>query len=263
MLVLPIINRNRIMNVEIKLKSAQKVKQNVRYDDIKPSDIIIKGINYQDSIYNEANTKLEDITEFIRNNNVISKSDYFVSTKEYSNSDNYDIYQVVNPSKKITKELDRLYASVILDMKNEIPNIKKSRYIDFKKLGIADNITEERLIKLKEVATTTNRNYRKTLEENELLDLIELLEFLNLFECHVIESSSIKLEDFEKMLDVFNKINTRDTKSLNNYYNIALNNKKIYSLISKLYNIVYNDSMNWIHSSNKVKTKISSEGKVA
>ena len=44
MLVLPIINRNRILNVEVNLKNAVKVSDEFYTKDIRPSDIVVNGI---------------------------------------------------------------------------------------------------------------------------------------------------------------------------------------------------------------------------
>ena len=52
MLILPMINRNRVMNVELSLKDALKVKEGVHYDDAEESDIIVNNEKFSDSLFN-------------------------------------------------------------------------------------------------------------------------------------------------------------------------------------------------------------------
>ncbi len=258
MLVLPIINRGRVLNVSVKLKNAKKARHSVRIDDIKPSDIIIIGqnrTNYKDSSYKN-NKNYEDITAFIRNNNRLNKNDYLVTTKEEPNSNNYDVYQIDNPPERVSSGWDKLYGQAIVDMKEENPHIIKGRYINLKSLGIADGITEDKLNRLEFIANNTNGNYKKTLEKHDLDGLIDILNFLDYFECEVIKTSSIKQEDFEKTINLLTPTYSKDAKSLNNYYDLAISNKEVYSKLSRLYNIVYKEPLNWIQSSkNKVKVK--------
>ena len=267
MLVLPIINRGRILNVKIELADAKKIKENINIDGIKESDIIITGptgTNLKDSSYNNKNVSPEEITEFIRNNNKMSKTGFMVTTKTRSDSNTYDIYGIPNPPKKVSNGLDRLYGSMILDLKNEIPRTpSKVRYVDFEKMNIFDTITEEKLEKLELIAQNLNSNYQNELNNNNLNDLIETLEFLKLFNCEVIESSSIKLDKYIDVMNFFYTINNKDSKNINNYYKTAFLNKRNYSNLSKLYNIVYKDSLNWIQSKNKIKVKMQDKRKAA
>ena len=46
MLVLPIVNRNRILNVRVSIKDASKVRTGVRLDNTMPSDIIVNGRSF-------------------------------------------------------------------------------------------------------------------------------------------------------------------------------------------------------------------------
>ena len=140
-----------------------------------------------------------------------------------------------------------------------MPDNIKGHYIDFSKLGITKNITKEKLKTLKDIADHSDpKDYKREIEENDLDDLIIELEFLlNEFDLTIIPESTMKLEYFDKLLDIFSNIKSRDYKALKNYKQIADNNKECYSKISKLYNIVYNDSLNWIHKETpKEKAKV-------
>ena len=56
------------------------------------------------------------------------------------------------------------------------------------------------------------------------------------------------------------KINYKDTKSLRNYYNMALANRDIYGKMSYVSKMVYDRSLNLIQSSSqKNKSKVKSE----
>lgn len=256
MLVLPIVNRDRILNVKVYLKTAKKIKKSVKYDDVQASDIVVNNTIFSQSSYHNEKVTANNIMKFIRNSSVMNKGTFFVSTKEEDDSDFYDVYEIDYPGAKVTDGLDNLFGSVILDLKNKIPDREKGKYVDFERLGITDHITEEKLEKLSFIANHVDENYHKAIIDNGLESMIQTLSFLELFDCVVIEKSSIKLEDFQKILNVLNNIHSKDSKTLNNYLNIALANQEAYSKLSKLYNIVYNDSLRWIHSSkDKVKVK--------
>lgn len=258
MLVIPIVNRDRILNAKFRLKYCRKIKEKVKFDDINASDIVVNNVSFSMSGYQESQISASVIMKFIRNHSIMNKSSFFVSTKKYADSDFYDIYEIDYPLNKITDGLDGLIGSVILDLKNKIPSREKGRYIDFEKMGITDHITDEKLEKIFFIANHVSDHYREVIVENDLEDMIDTLKFLNLFDCEVIDKSSIKVEDFQRILKFLSTINSKDFRSLSNYYDIALANQEAYSKISRLYNIVYNDSLNWIKSNkDKVKVKTS------
>lgn len=253
MLIMPIINKDRILNVELRLKKAKKIKTKVHFSDIAPSDIIVNYSSFLQSSYNIKNQKLAKIPEFIRYHGHSSKSDFYISTKEETNSPYYDLYQVAFPPSKITEGLDNFYGSLILDLKSETPNNIKGRYLDLKKIKVTEHITEERLAKLANILE--NYTSQKRITDNDLEDLIETLEFLDLVDCRIIAGTSIDIKDFQKVYNCLAYTNTQEARDINNYYNIARNNQEAYSKLSKLYNIVHNDSLNWIRNDNKVMIK--------
>lgn len=256
MLILPIVNRDRIMNVRISLKNVQKIKTSVKYDDIQASDLLVNYSSFSSSSYNTGKMDPGNIMSFIRNHSIREKRSFFVSTKEEDWSNLYDVYEIEYPGEKITEGLDKLFGCAILDLKERIPNRVKGKYVDFGALGITNHITDEDLDKLEYIAKNVTDNYNQVIKENNLGSLIDTLNFLNLFDCEVIEKSTVKLDIYKKNLEVFNAIHSRDAKRLNYYLEMALSNQEVYSRLSRLYNIVYNDSLNWIHSSkDKVKVK--------
>ena len=43
MLILPIVNRNRILKIHVTLKNAEKVRRGVNFSDAKESEVIVNG----------------------------------------------------------------------------------------------------------------------------------------------------------------------------------------------------------------------------
>ncbi len=255
MLILPIINRNRIFNVEVRLKTAKKCNDYKFKSEFGPNNIYSFNKDFNSSSYNTKDSLSSSITDFIRNSDILYKRRFYVTSRE--NSDNFfDTYTVEYPKIKVNKGLDNLYGEAVNDLRNSVPGSFKGHYVDFAKLGITSHITPERLNTLDSIAKNEKpSNYQNAIYENDLEDLLETLNFLSLFDLEVIPKSSIKLEDFQSVAMSINKLNTKDSKMFRNYYTMALNNKECYSLISRLYNIVYNDSLNWIHNDKRSVNK--------
>lgn len=257
MLILPIVNRNRILNVKISLKNADKIKTKVKLDDTNESEIIVEGVKYSTSIYNVHDASESLVVDFIRNSAIRSKDNYLITTRESSDSTCYDVYSVCQPPKKVTKELDDLYGSVVTDMRKEIPDMNKGRYISFEKLGIAKHLTDEKIAMLQTIVREVPDHNRWPIlfKEAGIADLQETLDFVNAFECTIISDTTIPENTIQDTLKAFEKLNTKDYKNLSNYYKMALSNKDIYNKLLYLNKIIYNKPLNLIHS-NKEKQKI-------
>ena len=80
MLVLPIVNRNRILNVCVSIKDASKVRSGVKLDNTMPSDIIVNGRSFLVSSFSESSDN-KSIIDFIRANSILYKRDVVVTTK--------------------------------------------------------------------------------------------------------------------------------------------------------------------------------------
>lgn len=260
MVAMPIINKGRIMNIRIGLKDVDKVNRKVNYRNIQPSDIIGATNTFMNSSFNTKYQEASDVTEFIRIANIHNSTDVLISTKFYRDFSAYDLYQVSPISlKKVTTGLDNLYGSLILDLKNEIPDSSKGKNIDLEKLGVTKHITDEKLDLLQTIASDIKdgnvTHLQKALNENGLGDLIETLEFIKLFHCEVIPKTSVSIDIFLKVLNCVNAVNSKEARELNNFYRMAVNNMHAYSRLSRLHNIVYGDSFDWIHT-NKDKTMV-------
>lgn len=252
MLIIPIINKNEIISVQIEINTITKVHKKVNLASIKPNDIVVSEYSFLDSVFNIKNQDAKNIVEFIRNISIHNQDDFFISTKFSSTSPHYDLYQIEKPPKKVTNGLDKLYGSVLLDLKNEIPENTKGKYIDLEKMGVVEHITDEKLELLEYMATALSRgkenNYQKMIVENNLEDLLGTLEFIQIFNCRVIREASIDVESYERVLTSMKSVNSKEGKDLSNLYDMAKNNKEAYDKIAKLYSIVYNEPLKWIHS---------------
>ena len=141
MIILPIINKGRVMFAEVTLKDAQKIHSGVVFEGMQESDVIVNQQPYSESSYLH-DKEDSSVVSFIRNSSLISQNDFMVSTREGRES-KYDVYQVKQPPKFVNKALDNLYASVITDMRKELPGTKKGRYISLDKLGLDDELSDE------------------------------------------------------------------------------------------------------------------------
>ena len=81
MLVLPIVNRNRVMNVQVSLKDAEKLHNSVVLENTKESDVIVNQHNFLDSSY-EQDKEDNSVVNFIRNTSLISQNDFLVTTRK-------------------------------------------------------------------------------------------------------------------------------------------------------------------------------------
>ena len=61
MLVFPIVNNRHVMNVELRLKGVEKIRQGVRIDDTKESEIIVNNERYSKSIYYDSKDTTKEV----------------------------------------------------------------------------------------------------------------------------------------------------------------------------------------------------------
>ena len=88
MLVLPIINRNRILNVEVNLKNAVKVSDEFYTKDIRPSDIVVNGNSYYEylNLKHLTTSTTSSVMEFVRLSSKSGTKSILVSTKTDDNN---------------------------------------------------------------------------------------------------------------------------------------------------------------------------------
>lgn len=249
MLVLPIVNRGRIMHVKISLKDAEKIHNSVILEGTKESDVIVNQQPFSESSYLH-DKEDSSVVNFIRNTSLISHNDFLVTTREESESNRYDVYQVKQPPKFINTALDNLYASAITDMRKEIPNVKKGRYVSFEKLGLGDHLTDEKLSRLQQIVRTERNTSRwpQLFEQAGIADIPRTLEFLNHFDCTIISDTTIPEETIQTSIAAMEPLNTQEYRNLKKYYQMAQSNQDVYSRLSVAYHSIYNQPYRLIMS---------------
>lgn len=262
MLVLPIVNRNRVMNVKISLKGAQKIHSGVILENIKESDVIVNQHNFLDSSY-KADSEDNSVVNFIRNTSLISRNDFLVTTREEVESNRYDVYQIKQPPKFINPALDNLYASVITDMRKEIPNVKRGRYLSFEKLGFKRCLTDEKIARLQQIIRTESDRsvWPKLFEKAGISDLSQTLEFLDNFNCTIISDTTLPEATLQDTIRCLEPLNTQDFRNLKKYYHMAKENQEIYSRLSVVHHLIYNQPYHLI-TSDKKNSKQSEQSKI-
>ena len=267
MLVMPILNTSkdgttRIYNVEVKLKTATKVKENTKLKGYEEADVIVNGSSFKKSIFNTKNQENNVVVNFIRNSNYRSdKKDFLITTRHNSYSNLYDLYSVEMPPKKVTAGLDNLYGKAIIDIQKKIPDIRRGRYVVLSELGIDDHITDERLTKLKDVVNLAKNDeeFEYLVLANNLGDLKSTLDFIKIFDFKIIDESIILESQVTDLIGLLENTYTRESRNLSSYYEIARSNKESYRRISKLSKIICGKPINLIHREEKEKVFVKTQ----
>lgn len=238
------------MNVEIRLRNAKKVKTNVLYNGATESDIIVNREKFSNSIFRDS-TEENAPTDFIRAKSILYPRNFLVTTKQRTNSKNYDVYEVSQPPRKVNTSLDRLYGKAITDLRKKIPGVKnRGRYISFEKLGMDEYLTNEKIAKLQRIVKEEPNQSRwpELFEREGIADIGNTLDFINNFECTVVSDTTIPETNLQSTLKALEIINSRDYRSLNNYYKMAKRNAAIYTKISYINKIMYDKPLTLIQS---------------
>lgn len=241
MLILPIINKRRVMNVEIKLKNAEKVRRGVCYDDAAASDIIVNREKFSESSFKESRNATAPI-EFIRSKSILYPRRFLVTTKTQDSSSLYDVYEVPQPPSKSNDSIDKLYSKAITDMRKEIPNKpKRGRYVSFEDLGFNKHLTNDKIALLQRVVkdSVDSKDLGEKLQSAGIADMAETADFINNFECTIISDTEIPEESLQDTLKAMSSINTRDYRNLRKYYNMAKSNTDLYTKISYVNKVIY------------------------
>ncbi|MCI8347787.1 MAG: hypothetical protein HFJ12_07620 [Bacilli bacterium] len=271
MLVLPILNTNKdgvsiLFLVEVTYPKAIRVKEGVSVKGLEESDVILNGASFNRSIYNTRGIEPNVITNFLRNFNYkANKKEFLVTTRQYADSDLYHLYSVPIPPRKIAAGLDNLYGSVILDLKKEIPGIKKGRYISLKKLGVDRHITQEKLEKLQYLSETElDKNKRKDIFQlNGVSDLEKTIDFMRLFDFTIIGEATLTEEQLTSMITKLQYVNTRDYRNLSRLYEIAKENREVYSKLTRISKIINKKPLHLIKSSKKPRVLVKTNNESA
>ena len=241
MLILPIINKRRVMNVEIKLKDAMKVRKGVSYDDASASDIIVNREKFSESSFKNSKNVTAPI-DFIRSKSLLYPRRFLVTTKVQDSSSLYDVYEVPQPPKKSNESIDKLYSKAITDMRKEIPNRpKRGRYVSFEDLGFNKQLTNDKIALLQRVVKEScdSNDLGMKLQSAGIADLVDTADFISNFECTILSDTEIPEDSLQDTLKAMSSINTRDYRNLKKYYNMAKSNTDLYTKISYVNKIIY------------------------
>ena len=242
MLILPIVNKRRVMNVELRLKTASKVRRNVCFDDAKQSEIIVNHARFSDSSFYQSREESAPM-DFIRSRSLLYPRNFLVTTKQRRNSVNYDVYEVSQPPKKVSESLDKLYGKAILDLKNEIPEVKnRGRYVSFKELGFDHDLSDDKIARLQHIVKEErdSSKWPELFQKSGIADLQETIDFLRLFDCCVLADNTMAEDSLQDTLKSMEVINTRDYRNLKRYYDMAKSNADIYTKLSYTHKVIYN-----------------------
>ena len=249
MLILPIVNRNRILNVQVKLKGTEKIRSAIKFPGAPESDVIVNGKKLSESPAFSSREKNATVN-FIRNNSILYARNFLVTTRMVADSDVYDVYEVGQPPRKVNDSLEELYDLVVTDIRKEIPGIKRGRYLSFKKIGLDEALTDEKIQMLERIVTDVkdSSQWPGLFEKAGVGDLPRILEFLNNFDCTVVANTSIKEDDIEHMITTLEPLCTRETRNLISYYNTAMVNRDIYGKLSYINKLMYGKPLSLIQS---------------
>lgn len=250
MLILPIVNKNRVMNVEIRLRNARKIKTDVFYRDANESDIIVNREKFSNSSFKDSREENAP-TDFIRSRSILYPRNFLVTTKQKTDSNRYDVYEVEQPPRKVNQCLDKLYGKAITDLRKEIPGVKnRGRYVSFEKLGMSEYLTDEKIDKLQEVIREERdqSKWPEAFEREGIADVGNTLDFISNFECTVVSDTTIPETSMQDTLKALGTLNTKDHRQLSKYYGMAKENAKIYKKISRINKIMYDEPLTLIQS---------------
>lgn len=255
MLILPIVNKRRVMNVKVRLKDASKIRTGVSYDDTTESEIIVNREKYSKSSFKESRSDTSPI-DFIRSRSILYPRNYLITTKTKTTEPVYDVYEVTPPPKKVNESLDSLYGKAITDLRKEIPGRNnRGRYISFEKLGIGNHLTDDKIANLQRIVREEKNEeiWPQLFEEAGISDLRETVDFMNHFECTILSDTTIPEDSLQDSLNALSNIHTRDYKNLNRYYQMAKSNTEIYARISYIHKLLYDKPLTLIRQKEEAK----------
>lgn len=238
------------MNVAIKLKDATKIRHGVHSDNALQSEIIVNREKFSESSFKDSKD-VSAAVDFIRSKSLLYPRNFLVTTKEEVNSSLYDVYEVAQPPKKVNDNLDKLYSKAITDMQKEIPGVEnRGRYISFEELGIDKHITNEKIARLQQIVREERDStvWPEKFQEAGIADLSDTLDFINNFECTIISDSTIPETSLQDTISALEAINTREFRNLNKYYTRAKSNTDIYTKISYINKLIYDEPLSLINS---------------
>ena len=251
MLILPLETNGVILGLELSFKDEKHKKEVLQADKINtPANNISIGKTSFKRLENY--TKFDKnplaITRFIRNalyNSNINTVQ--ITTNNYTNSEFYDVYQVPVPFSISTEEIDILYGSMVNAIRLTQPEKRQGEILSFKKIGLTNLFTEEvvqDMIILKENVTDLEQ-YHQLLQQNGYEDQLIALDFLDQLNFTIKNETVMTTRSLEATIRSFSLLHNNVNKKLQNYNQVAKENRNCYDLLSTAHNLVYNYSLSW------------------
>ena len=268
MLVLPIVNKGRVMNAELKIIGASKIREDVCYSDIGPGDIMSNRIKFSESSFKKSENDNAPL-EFVLYSSLNRKRRFFlVTTEKRTDSNTYDVYEVPQPpevvNNKNTNGFEKLFSKKIIDMQKEIPDSpKRGRYVSFEDLGMNEVLSDDKIAKLQRIVKEYPKSeWPKLFEEAGIMGITKAIEFIKCFECTIISDTTIPEESLQETLTAMSSLNTRDHRHLNRYYRMAKGNANIYKRLSYANKLVNGEPLTLIRAKGNPKQLIKKKGEV-
>ncbi len=255
MLVIPVNKEGRIYSIGFGIKNKEKIGTNVFDESLLESDIVVNSEKFSDSSYRDSVMESAP-TDFIRSRSIYYQRDIKITTRSRSNSQNYDVYRVVQPPRKVNDSLDCLYGKAITDIRKEIPDSSvKGRYVSLKKIGIDELFSEERINKMKKVIEEENDSSRwpEMFEKEGIGDFQDIVDFLDVFEFTMLSNRALPEASLQDALDSLSIINTRDFRSLRNYRDMAKTNMEVLSRLSYVKQVLQSRPLSLVYDKEKAK----------
>ena len=268
MLVLPIVNKGRVMNAELKIIGASKIREDVCYSDIGPGDIMSNRIKFSESSFKKSENDNAPL-EFVLYSSLNRKRRFFlVTTEKRTDSNTYDVYEVPQPpevvNNKNTNGFEKLFSKKIIDMQKEIPDSpKRGRYVSFEDLGMNEVLSDDKIAKIQRIVKEYPKSeWPKLFEEAGIMGITKAIEFIKCFECTIISDTTIPEESLQETLTAMSSLNTRDHRHLNRYYRMAKGNANIYKRLSYANKLVNGEPLTLIRAKGNPKQLIKKKGEV-
>lgn len=260
MLVMPLLYKGKIYNMEVRLKNVYEVEEKSIFEYPYESDVIVNGRSYNHSEYYVSNASHDSIVRFIRNHFVPSSSSFLLTSRK-NNEGHMKTFQIQAPLSHVTDGLDMLYGSVLLDMKKQIPDRYKDRNISLKRLGVASHITEEKLKVLRKVVSS-NSSFSTNKEKDEILhNFLDTFHFLNQFECRIIGNATILEKMIQGVMEPLSSIYTSSANEIRDYYQMAQENANEYAKLDYMTRIMTGDGLSWLSYEQDIRKVKSRDGK--
>ncbi len=250
MIILPLMIKDVTVNVTANLKNIE-VQKNVLDSGAKglhASDVVVGKARLSSYIGDEVISDPTIVTNFIRKNiNYNNDINYVeVNTKNYDNSDFYDIYRLPLPANNPNEVTDYIYGMIINNIRLSNPLELKSGKISLQTLGF-DKIFNAEFIN--RVMLLKNKSINSLYLRNELIKegynkQIEILDFFNSLDYEIKDSDVILTSELDSVITFFNTTKN-ERKTLTNYKNIASTNYEHYMSLAAFNNLVYNKNLEW------------------